>query len=127
MSDDHDDHHPELSGYEPHEGRPLRSRRTVNAMRLIVLLGILGLVLPGIVTTVGVASRTANTACADWVSFAVPDAEGFDARFELFGPGVIGWECYSVGAFGGDGHVVSLGLIPSARVAREVVQNRSDA
>src|SRR3954465_8968868 len=121
---DHDDGF-ELSGYEPHEGRPLRSRRVVNIMRLIVVLGIVGLVLPGVVTTVGVASRTANTACADWVAYEVPDAEGFDARFELFGPGVLGWECYSVGAFGGDEHIVSLGLIPSARVAREVVRTRA--
>jgi hypothetical protein len=34
------------------------------------------------------------------------------AGLEIFGPGGIGWECYSVGAFGGDRHVASLGLIP---------------
>lgn len=118
---DYDDE-PELAGYEPHKGRPLRSRRIAGAMRIIVVLGIAALVLPGVVTTVGVGARTAETACAEWVHYETPDAESFSVRFELLGPGVIGWECYSVGAFGGDRHIVSLGIIPSARVAREVVR-----
>jgi hypothetical protein len=117
------DDEPELHGYEPHGTRPLRSQRLVTGMRVLVVIGIAGLILPGIVTTVGVGARTAQTACADWVSFENPDAEGYDARFEVFGPGMLGWECYSVSGFGGDRHIVSLGLIPSARVAREVVRN----
>ena len=32
--------------------------------------------------------------------------------FELFGTGGPGWQCYTVGAFGGDKNVASLGLIP---------------
>jgi hypothetical protein len=61
---------------------------------------------------VSVASATASRSCAIWVHYVAPDAPGSSARFELFGPGGIGWECYSVGAFGGDRHIVSLGLIP---------------
>ncbi|WP_434156592.1 hypothetical protein ACI6SL_11315 [Clavibacter nebraskensis] len=46
-------------------------------------------------------------------------------RFQLFGPGVVGYECYTKYAFGGDEHITSLGLIPSGRVAREVVERNS--
>ena len=107
------DEHPELTGYEPGDGRPLRSARLLLAMRIIVVVGIIALVLPGIVTTLSVGSATANRSCAQWVAFDRPDASGSSARFELFGPGGIGWQCYSVGAFGGDERVASLGIIPS--------------
>jgi len=106
------DEHPELSGYEPGDGRPLRSKRTVTMMRVVVVLALVGLVLPGIITTVSVASASAQSACAVWVAYSVAGDSGADARFEVFGPGGIGWECYSKGAFGGDEHIVSLGLIP---------------
>jgi hypothetical protein len=47
------------------------------------------------------------------VHYLVPDATRASAPFEVFGAGGLGWECYSVGAFGGDRHLVSLGLIPT--------------
>jgi len=108
------DEHPELSGYEPGDGRPLRSKHTVTMMRVVVVLALVGLVLPGIVTTVSVASSSAQSACAVWVAYSLPDDRGAqaDVRFEVFGPGGAGWECYSKGAFGPDRHIASLGLIP---------------
>jgi hypothetical protein len=109
--DEHEDE-PELAGYVPHDEQPLRGKRRTLIFRFVVLVGVASLVLPGIVTSASVASATANRSCAIWVHYAAPDAAGSDARFEIFGPGGIGWECYSVGAFGGDRHVVSLGLIP---------------
>lgn len=107
---DHQDE-PELAGYEA-DYRPLRSRRRTTALRAVVIIGLIALILPGLVTTVSVAASTANAACAALVHYGVPDATGSSARFEIFGAGGIGWECYSVGAFGGDHHVASLGLIP---------------
>jgi hypothetical protein len=107
----HDDE-PELAGYEPGDGRPLRSPRLLLAMRVIVIVGVVGLVLPGILTTLHVAAVSAQEACRRWVAYASPEAPGSSARFELFGAGGIGWECYTRGAFGGDTHVASLGLIP---------------
>ncbi len=107
------DEHAELAGYEPGDGRPLRGPHLLRAMRVIVVLGIVALVLPGLVTTLSVSTNTANVACARWVDFQKPDASGSSARFELFGPGGVGWQCYSVGAFGGDEIVASLGIIPS--------------
>lgn len=109
------DDHPELAGYVPGDGRPLRSPHLVRTMRVVVILGIVALILPGIITTVSVGSSTAQRTCADWVAYEVPDAAGSSARFEMFGPGGMGWQCYSVGAFGGDARVVSLGIIPSGR------------
>jgi hypothetical protein len=109
--DEHEDE-PELAGYVPHDERPLHSRRRTLIFRVVVIIGVLSLILPGFVTSLSVASATANRSCAIWVHYAAPDAAGSEARFEVFGPGGIGWECYSVGAFGGDRHVVSLGLIP---------------
>lgn len=81
-------------------------------MRVIVVVGIVALVLPGLVTTASVAERTAQAACAIWVDYRVDGPSGSMARFEVFGASGLGWECYSVGAFGGDEHVASLGLIP---------------
>ena len=107
----HDDE-PELAGYEPHEGRPLRSRGLLITMRVIVVVGVTGLILPSIMTTMSVAAASAKEACKRWVIYADPAAPGSSVRFELFGAGGIGWECYTSGAFGGDKHVASLGLIP---------------
>lgn len=102
---------PELAGYVPTEGVP-RRRRMVRAMRIVVVVGILCLVLPGILTTASVAASTAQASCRAWVNYEAPDATGESARFEIFGAGGMGWECYATGAFGGDRHVASLGLIP---------------
>ena len=106
------DDEPELAGYEPTRGRPLRSRRLVITMRVVVVVGILCLVLPQVITTVTVASSTAQEACLAWVRYEAPQATGASATFELFGANGMGWQCYTVGAFGGDKHVASLGLIP---------------
>jgi hypothetical protein len=109
---EYDDDEPELANYVPNEARPLRSRRTVAMMRAVVIVGIGCLVLPGVITSVTVAAATADTTCRAWVRYEAPEASGASARFEMFGAGGLGWECYTVGAFGGDRHVASLGIIP---------------
>ncbi len=58
----------------------------------------------GLVTTVAVGTRTANALCANMVTYYVGEGTSSVARWEFFGPGVIGWECYS-GGFGGEKHV----------------------
>jgi hypothetical protein len=107
---DYDDE-PELAGYVPTEGLP-RRRRARLGLRIVVLIGIACLVLPGMMTTASVAAATAQSTCAAWVSYEAPEGTGGSARFELFGAYGPGWECYTVGAFGGERHVASLGLIP---------------
>ena len=85
--------HPELSGYEPtgHE-RPLRSKHLTRAMRVIVVLGLVALVVPGVLTTVQVATTTATNACLAAVAQYYPLSVDYDARFEMAGAGGFGWQ-----------------------------------
>ena len=108
---DHDEE-PELAGYEPHAERPLRKRSTIITMRVLVILGIVALVVPSIASTMSVANRTAQASCAIWVAYETQSTAGSTARFEMFGPGGFGWQCYTSDAFGGDRHIAPLGLIP---------------
>lgn len=106
-----DDDEPELAGYQPHE-RPLRGPRFRLALRIAVVLGLIGLVLPGILVTMATANRTALATCAAYTAYYAPEAVSFSTRFELVSPAGIGWNCYAV-EFGGDEILLaSLGLIP---------------
>jgi len=108
MDDVHEDP-PELSGYEPND-KPLRSRMVVRVMRVVVVLGVLGLVLPGIAATVSLQTRTAEFRCAQLVTPEI----GADpvARFELFGRLGPGWYCYAERFDGREVLVRALGFIP---------------
>jgi len=110
----------ELEEYEPIPPRPLRSRRRTWLLRAVVLLAVLALVLPGVITTISVAGSNAARACAYLVSIAEPTAPGTAVRFEAFGPGGLGWECYALDPYDADHHVASLGLIPVAPGIRPV-------
>lgn len=112
------DSHPELEGYVPHEERPLRGRRTTWLIRIGVILAVGGFVLPGIMTIVGGGNANAQNACAVAVGQQSAQAAHSSARFELFGPGFVGWECYAVSLRGVESFVASLGLIPVAPPAR---------
>ena len=48
-----DDDPRELADYEPGDARPLRSVARRRVMRIMVALGLTGLVLPGVLVTVG--------------------------------------------------------------------------
>jgi hypothetical protein len=107
---DHDDE-PELSGYEPIPRRT-RPRPAVVVMRVVVLLAIAGLVLPGILVPLRVASATAENACSVYIAMDAPGSVGQRVAFELWSPIGPGWNCYSV-AFGGHETLVkAFGLIP---------------
>jgi hypothetical protein len=107
----YDDYHRELADWEPIEGRPLRSRRRVYLFRVVVVLAIGALVLPGALSTWSLADATAQRACAISSGLVISEAHGSVARFEVFGPGVVSWECYAV-SVSGEQWVVSLGAIP---------------
>lgn len=106
-----DDEHPELAGYEPGDGRPLRHPMTVRVMRIVIVLGVVALVLPGIVATVGIQQATAARACAALVDRVAPEAQPVP-RFELLGPAGPSWYCYGRGFDGDEVLLASLGLIP---------------
>jgi hypothetical protein len=110
MSFDSDE--PELAGYVPHGDRPLRSARMRRTMRIVVIVGLACLVLPGILTTASFSHATAERACAVIAPYQDPTTQGSSAHFELFGQGGFGWQCYTVGAYGGDRNVAPMGLFP---------------
>jgi hypothetical protein len=113
---DRDDQHPELAGYEPGDGRPLRHPMTLRIMRVVVVLGILGLILPTVYSAVSTNISTAERACAIVVAQVAVEATAADPRFELGADGP-GWYCYAL-EFGGQETLVRwLGLIPEIRQA----------
>ena len=118
-----EDEEPELAGYEPH-ARPLRSSRTRLLMRIVVVLGLVALVLPGILVTLSTAQRTAERTCAQYTAFFAPEARESLARFELAGPEGPGWTCTAVTFDGREFLIASLGLIPGgARLPSGPIQN----
>jgi hypothetical protein len=115
---------PELAGYEPHGEKPLRDPRLMMLMRVFVVVGLLALVLPGILVAVGTANRTAERACAVYVSVLAPGSIAATTRFELFSPVGVGWNCYAIAFDGEELLVRALGLIPGgARVPTAPVEN----
>ncbi len=109
------DNHPELSGYEPNDDyRPLRGKHFTTILRVVVVLGLIALVVPGVLTTMRVASDTASNACVTAVAQYYPSAVDFDARFEFAGPGGFGWQCYAIDVNERETFVTPLGIIPSA-------------
>jgi hypothetical protein len=109
----YDDDEPELAGYQPHD-RPLRSPHLKTVMRVVVVVGLIGLLLPGILVTLSTASRTATVACSIYTAYYAPEAVSFSARFEVVSAAGMGWNCYAVD-YGGDELLVrSLGIIPGA-------------
>jgi hypothetical protein len=105
--------HPELSGYEPNDSaRPLRGRRMVLLTRIVVVLGLVALIVPGILTTLSIASATAARACGQAVARYYPLSEDIDARFEFAGPGGLGWQCYAIDQNERATFVLPLGIIP---------------
>jgi hypothetical protein len=111
MPDDDYDDEPELAGYQPHE-KPLRSPHLLTAMRIVVVVGLIGLLLPGLVVTVGTANRTANATCEAYAAYYAPESTGFSSRFELVSAAGMGWNCYAESFGGGEVLLASLGIIP---------------
>ena len=91
---------------------PLYGRRRRILIRTTVLVCVAALVLPGVLSLYSNFAVFAQTACNKAVVFSDPTARSARASFEVFGPGGIGWECYSTNA-SGERHVASFGLFPS--------------
>lgn len=106
------DDEPELAGYEPHGEKPLRSPHLLTVMRVVVVVGLIGLVLPSILIGMTTANNTAQRSCAIYTANLAPEAVTFSARFEIFSASGIGWNCYAVGFNGGETLLATMGLIP---------------
>lgn len=122
MNDEYDE--PELAGYEPHGDKPLRSPHLATVMRVVVVLGLAALLLPGILVTMGTAQRTAERTCAQYVAVLAPGAIAASTRFEIFSAAGMGWNCYAIDFDGDQVLLRSLGLIPGgARLPQAPVEN----
>ena len=109
MSDD--EYHPELAGYVPTEGRSIRHPITLTVIRVVIVIAVVALVLPGVIYTINVQVTTAGAACAIVVSSTAPDATP-DARLQLWGGNGPGWYCYARSFDGSEVMLRSLGMIP---------------
>jgi hypothetical protein len=107
-----DEYHPELAEYDPDESRPTRSATRTRVMRVMVVLGLAGLLLPGVLVTISTQVSTADAACRIVVAASAPESVGSVARFELAGAEGPGWYCYAERFGGGEILLRSLGLIP---------------
>jgi len=107
-----DEYHPELAEYDAGDRRPVHSVARRRAMRIMVALGLTGLVLPGVLATISTQISTASAACRIVVGSAAPDSVGSVARFELTGAEGPGWYCYAQRFGGAEILLRSLGLIP---------------
>ena len=107
---------PELAGYEPGEGGTLRGPRMRRVARVVVLLAIVALVLPGVLISVATATRTAEVACRIVTASEAPGAVP-QARWEWAGYEGPGWYCYASDFGGREVRLRFLGFIPELRIA----------
>lgn len=114
-----DDDPRELAEYEPNDSRPVHSQTRRRVLRIMVALGLIGLVLPGILVTVSTQLSTADAACRFVVGTEDPEALDAVARFELTGADGPGWYCYAVRFGGAEILLRSLGLIPGLSPQRD--------
>ena len=110
MSDD--EYHPELAGFVPSDGHSVRHPVTVKIMRVVIVIGVVALVLPGVIYTIGVQIQTADAACRIVVRSGDPQAIGAVARFQPWGGNGPGWYCYAKSFDGSELMLRALGLIP---------------
>ncbi len=80
-------------------------------MRVVIVLGIIGLVVPSVAATVSVQARTAAAVCGQVLRAGTIDTEPI-VRFEVAGPAGPSWYCYTWEFGGHEVLVGSLGLIP---------------
>lgn len=110
MSDE--EYHPELAEYVPRAGRSVRHPVTIQIMRVVIVIGVVVLVLPGAIYTIGVQMQTAAAACRIVVQAGDAEATGSIARFQPWGGNGPGWYCYAQSFDGSELMLRALGLIP---------------
>lgn len=90
----------------------MRAPWTRRLIQLAAIVGIFLLVMPLIASQARVANVSAQGWCSRWVAHELSEPSTPEARFQAFGPGVLGWECYATNVIGGDVYIGNLGIIP---------------
>ncbi|MFC5500901.1 hypothetical protein ACFPJ4_01460 [Lysinimonas soli] len=110
MSDE--EYHPELAEYVPGRGSSLRHPVARRVLRIVIVIGIAGLILPGVISTIGMQVQTADAACRIVVAARDPQAVAAEVRLEAWGSNGPGWYCYARAFDGTEIMLRPLGLIP---------------
>jgi hypothetical protein len=109
--------HPELD--EPDDA-PLRSDQRRRILRVVALVSMALLVVPGFIGTVVQAQQSARYACEIARVSLAPGAQNSSARFELFPLVTAGWQCYAEFYDGTSIRIATLGPIPGLPRLRPV-------
>lgn len=111
-----DDENPrELDDWEPYNPpgdettSPWERRRRV--MRIVALVTMIAMVVPGALTSWAIAQSTAERSCRIAVDYYANERTPSRVAFELGSPDTLGWNCYAI-APTGEVRVALLGLIP---------------
>jgi len=112
MSDDDDDpiELREWPDDRAEEGVPSWERRR-RVMRWVALIALVGMVLPGALSTYALARSTAEQSCRLAVDTVASERTPSRVAFELLSPEAVGWTCYAATP-GGEVLIAVLGLIP---------------
>jgi hypothetical protein len=115
----HDDIPPELSGeWDDDSPGPSRMDRRRRILKMVGIIALASLVLPGFLVTWSTSNATARVACDIAVRYYAPAAVSSQARFELLPLDTLGWVCHAQMADGFTLRVASLGPIPGQPVLR---------
>jgi hypothetical protein len=96
---------------DDHVDAPTAWERRQRVIRWVALIALIGMLVPGTLSTVAVARTTAEQSCRLAVDAVASERTPSRVSFELLSLEAIGWTCYAQTA-GGDVLVALLGLIP---------------
>ena len=108
LSDEWDDEPTGPSGFQ----------KRARMMKIIGIVALVSMVLPGVLVTWTTSRATANAACQIAVNYYAPSAPRWQARFDVVPLTIVGWNCY---AYTDDGFVLrvaNVGIIPGAPTLR---------
>lgn len=110
--------YPELSNSD--DDAPVHSGRRRRILRIVALVSMALLVVPGFIGTVVQAQQSARYACEIARLSLAPGAQASAARFELFPLATAGWQCYAEFYDGTSIRIATLGPIPGLPRLRPV-------
>jgi hypothetical protein len=105
---------PELTGADDEPSTPSRMNKRQRTLKVVGIVALASLVLPGILVTWSTSQRTAQAACFMAVDYYAPTATGFEADFQIFPLRTFGWVCHASMADGTTLPVAALGVLPGS-------------
>jgi len=104
---------PELSDeWDDEPSGPSRMEKRARLMKIIGIVALVSMVLPGVLVTWTTSRATAHAACGIAVAYYAPTAPRWQASFDVLPLQNIGWNCYAYTDDGFTLRVAHLGIIP---------------